>query len=66
MPAAPQRNRLLPWIIGVVIIALGDGYAAAHMFDGSCQVPAISQFLVLVVLPVVYLALMYLTLISQK
>ncbi|MDZ4734711.1 MAG: hypothetical protein SGJ07_00040 [Rhodospirillaceae bacterium] len=62
---AGTRNRFLPWIIGLVIIAIADIYVATLMFTGSCEAPGIVQFLVVVVVPGVYLALMYLTFKSQ-
>lgn len=60
------RNRFLPWIIGLVIIAVVDIYVATLMFSGGCEAPGIAQFLVIGVVPGVYLALMYLTFKSQK
>lgn len=66
MAIGTKRNRLLPWIIGIVIIAVADVYVAVQMFNGACQAPAIAQFLALVVMPVVYLALMYFTLTSEE
>ncbi len=60
-----RRNVLLPWIIGLVIIAAVDAYTAYLFFQTGCQAPGIAQFLVLVAVPVVYLVLMYMTLKSQ-
>ena len=64
--ATETRNRLLPWIIGLIIIAVVDIYVATLMFSGNCEAPGIAQFLVVVVIPGIYLALMYLTFTSQK
>jgi hypothetical protein len=60
-----QRNPLRPWVIGLIIIVISDIYIAYLFFSTQCQAPAIAQFLVLIVVPVVYLVLMYLTLKSQ-
>ena len=65
MAAMARRNPLMPWIIGAIIIAIVDIYIAYLFFATECQAPGIAQFLVLVAIPVVYLALMYLTLKSQ-
>ena len=59
------RNPLLSWIIGLVIIAIVDIYIAYVFYSTGCQAPGIAQVLVLVVVPGVYLALMYLTLKKQ-
>jgi hypothetical protein len=48
----------MPWWIGLVIITAAVAYA-------DCAVPAISEFLVLGVIPLIYLTLMYLTFKSQ-
>jgi hypothetical protein len=65
--AAPRNNRLMPWYIGIVIdrsrAVIWVGY---QMWATSCPAPTFSQIGVLTVIPVVYLALMYLTLVSQK
>jgi hypothetical protein len=66
MAAERTRNRLLPWIIGLIIIVIVDIYIAVQMFAGSCEAPALAQFLIVIVVPGVYLALMYLTFKSQQ
>jgi uncharacterized membrane-anchored protein len=66
MAAEHTRNRLLPWIIGLVIIAIVDLYIAIQMFAGNCEAPGIAQFLIVIVVPGVYLVLMYLTFKSQE
>ena len=59
-----QRNRFLPWIIGLVVIVIADGYLLYFLTDeGSAELP---QQAALVVIPAVYLVLMYLTFKSQK
>jgi hypothetical protein len=60
-----RRNPLLPWIIGLIIIVISDIYIGHLFYATQCQAPAIAQFLVLIVVPAVYLVLMYLTLKSQ-
>ena len=55
----------MPWIIGLVIIAIVDFYIGYLFLATDCQAPGLAQFLVLVAIPVVYLVLMYLTLKSQ-
>ena len=65
MAAAHRRTPLLPWVIGLVIIVICDIYVGYLFYATQCQAPAFAQFLVLVVVPVVYLVLMFLTLKSQ-
>ncbi len=65
MPQARKRNPLLPWFIGIVIVVLADAWVAYRMFATGCPAPGIAEVLVVVVIPVVYLGLMYLTLKSQ-
>ncbi len=65
MPQAKKRNVLLPWFIGVAIVALAVLWLAYQIFSQACEAPGLAQAIVLIVLPVVYLALMYLTLKSQ-
>ena len=66
MISPKPRNVLTPWIIGLIIIAAVDAYVAYLFYATNCQAPGIAQVLVVVVIPVVYLALMYLTLKSQR
>ena len=62
--ASMKRNRFLPWIIGLIIIVIADGYLLYFLTDeGSAELP---QQAALVVIPIVYLALMYLTFKSQE
>jgi hypothetical protein len=65
MASTARRNPLMPWYIGLVIVGLVDAFVAYEFFATKCQAPGIAQMLVVVVLPGVYLALMYLTLKSQ-
>jgi hypothetical protein len=66
MAAAARRNRLLPWYIGIAIVLAAVIYIGYQMYVTACAAPTIAILMVLVVIPVVYLALMYLTLVSQK
>jgi hypothetical protein len=65
MAATVVRNRLLPWYIGIGIIVLAVAYVGYQMFMGSCPAPGFVEFIVLAAIPVVYIALMYLTFVSQ-
>ena len=60
------RNRLMPWYIGLVVILAAVIYVGYQMFYVGCPAPAGVEFIVLAVVPAVYLALMYLTFVSQK
>lgn len=66
MPA--QHSRLYPWYIGIAIIAMFEAIIGYLFFFNStpCATP-IPQlfFLLLLVLPIVYLTLMFLALKSQ-
>ena len=61
-----KRNRLLPWYIGIAIVLLGEIYIAYEMFYVGCPAPVLLELAMLVVIPVVYLVLMYLTFVSQE
>jgi hypothetical protein len=65
MSGTIPRKRLLPWVIGLVIIVAAIGAAAWLLSVSSCGAPVATIALVLLVMPAVYLALMYLTLTSQ-
>jgi hypothetical protein len=65
MQQARRRNPLLPWFIGIVIVVLADLWVAYRMFATDCPAPGFVEGLVVVVIPAVYLGLMYLTLRSQ-
>jgi hypothetical protein len=60
-----QHSRLYPWYIGVAVIVAFELFVGFMFFGPACRVPAIPQILVLVVLPVIYLALMFMALRSQ-
>ena len=61
-----HRNRLLPWYIGIVIILLAVIYVGYQMFFVGCAAPTAVELIVLIIVPVVYLVLMYLTFTSQE
>ena len=65
MSNGTPRNVLLPWFIGIVIVVLADLWIVYRMFATSCPAPGIVEAIVVIGIPVVYLALMYLTLKSQ-
>ena len=62
--SAGKRNRLLPWYIGLVVIVTAVIFVGYRMAVSS-PAPTLVEFGVLTVIPIVYLALMYLTLTSQ-
>ena len=66
MATIARRNRLMPWYIGIAIILVAVLYTGYQMFVVDCGAPAILGIIVLGVIPVVYLALMYLTFVSQE
>lgn len=61
-----RRNRLLPWYIGIATILLAEIYVGYQMFFVGCPAPVLLELAVLIVIPVVYLTLMYLTFVSQE
>lgn len=65
MNGVTKRNRLLPWFIGLAINLAVVAFIGGRMYAGECPAPTIIGIGVLAVVPIVYLALMYLTFISQ-
>lgn len=65
MRQAKKRNVLLPWVIGIAIIAAVNIWIGYRMLAPDCRTPGYAAVIILLVLPVLYLALMYLTLKSQ-
>ncbi len=65
MATIDRRMSLLPWYIGLAIIAIVDAFIADLFYSPRCEAPGLAQFLVLVAVPGVYLVLMYLTFRSQ-
>ncbi len=65
MTEVTKRPRLMPWYIGLIIIAVAVIYVGYQMFWAACPAPTFLELGVLIVIPVVYLVLMYFTLTSQ-
>ncbi len=65
MAMSARRNPLIPWYIGLIIIAIVDVYVGYQFYATKCEATGLPQFLVLVAIPGIYLVLMYLTLKSQ-
>ncbi|CFX25069.1 exported protein of unknown function [Candidatus Filomicrobium marinum] len=65
MERPPKRNRLTPWYIGLVITLAAVAFVGGRMYAGECSAPLFVELGVLLVIPAVYLTLMYLTFISQ-
>ena len=61
-----RRNRLLPWYIGIAIVVVAEIIVGYQMFYVGCPAPVLLELAMLIVIPAVYLMLMYLTFISQK
>ena len=66
MEGATKRNRLTPWVIGLVIIVASVAWAAWMLLSNGCAVPVPTVFIALGIMPAVYVVLMYLTLTSQE
>lgn len=66
MPNSKQRNALLPWWIGLAVILAVVAYVAYRFACLDCAPAGYLQFIVLGILPIVYLVLMYLTLKGQS
>jgi hypothetical protein len=66
MTQVSRNNRLMPWYIGIIIILAAVSFVGYQMWATSCPAPTIIELGVLTVIPIVYLVLMYLTLVSQK
>jgi len=60
------RNRLTPWYIGLAVIVVAAAYTGYQLFIVGCAAPTIPKLGVVLVMPAVYLVLMYLTLTSQE
>lgn len=61
-----ERSRLLPWYIRLLIIAAAVIYVGYQMSATACPAPTFRELGGLIVIPTVYLVLMYLTLTSQS
>ena len=62
---AAKHSRLYPWYIGVAVIVIFELVVGSLFYGPACRAPAIPQIMVLIVLPAVYLALMFMALRSQ-
>jgi hypothetical protein len=65
MAEARLRNRFMPWFIGLIVIVACDSYVAYRMYATDCLAPTAVEAIVVVIIPLVYLALAYLTFRSQ-
>jgi len=65
MAEGTKRDRLLPWYIGLVVILAIVIWIGYQMFAVSCPAPSLIEAMVLIIIPAVYLTLMYLTFKSQ-
>ncbi|MCC7427355.1 MAG: hypothetical protein IT557_10640 [Alphaproteobacteria bacterium] len=61
-----KRNRLTPWYVGLAVILAAVAFIGYRMWAGNCPAPTILEAGVLILVPGVYLVLMYLTLTSQE
>jgi hypothetical protein len=66
MAEVARNGRLVPWYIGIGIVLAAVVFVGYQMWATSCPAPTIIEVGVLTVIPIVYLILMYLTLVSQK
>jgi hypothetical protein len=56
----------MPWYIGAIVLLAAVIYVGYQMFYVGCPAPTYIELGVLLIIPGVYLALMYLTFISQE
>lgn len=66
MQQSRRRNRLLPWFIGMAITVAAETYVAHQLFATACPGSTALALIALIAIPVVYLGLMFLTLVSQQ
>jgi len=66
MALSQSKKPLVAWIIGLLVVAFVEIYLAYAFFGSACSAPALAQFMVLIAVPGVYLALMYVTLRSNS
>lgn len=57
-----MRKTLPAWLIGLVVIGVVEIVLANLFFGPACRAPGIAQFVVLILIPGVYVPLMILTL----
>jgi hypothetical protein len=65
MIEAFKRNPLTPWYIGVVFLLIIDAVFLYYVMSRSCEIPSPIVFGIMVIIPGLYLALMYLAFRSQ-
>ena len=64
MEVTVQRNNLLPWYFGLIIIIIADGYLLAFRTDeGAAE---FAQQSAMIVIPIAALGLMFLMFRSQR
>jgi hypothetical protein len=56
----------MPWYIGLVLILATLAVAGWELFTGGCGAPPATLVIALLVMPAVYIGLMYLTFTSQE
>jgi hypothetical protein len=61
-----KRNRLTPWYVGLIVILAAVIFVGYRMWASGCGISPGLEFLVLAIMPAVYVVLMYLTLTSQE
>lgn len=61
-----SRNRLLPWFVGIAIVVAAVVFVGWRMVVTGCATDTPVALGVLVLIPLVYLGLMFLTLTSQE
>lgn len=66
MPMPQSRKALTGWFIGLIIVIAVSLYAALHLHLTETEVHILAQIMVFLILPAVYLALMYLALKSKS
>ena len=57
MSGTHKRHRLMPWTIGSAIIVLAIAHGGRSLLASDCALPAPTLFLVLIIMPAVYLVL---------
>lgn len=63
--AKRTRNPMLPLFIGAPIILAAAVYVGFRIWTSQCEIPTFDIFLILGLMPTLYLALMYLAFKSQ-
>lgn len=67
MSGTAKRNRLLPWMIELVLLLAVLAHALWHVLSGGCGATQPAVLIIApLLMPAAYLKLMYLTLTSQE